>query len=344
MTQRPDPTQDLLLRLSKDGVCVDVGGDDLGLLAVPHAAAVGRPLAELLPDAAPVLAPKIAAARATGRVQLVEVAVGTPPAPRRAALCRIARCGFSETLLILSDVTGEHPAPLPKVASLGLASASIAHEINNPLMVIDSTVFRLQALAKTAPNGEELEALSAKLAEMSGRVGAVVKGMRQFARDVPMPPLVDTDVRAELQMLVDLNQARAAQYDVSLTLGAIEPALSIRCRRDHFAQILFTLLENALDATRAAAERWIRLDARTVPGGVEIAVTDSGPGVPAALRERLMQPFFTTKQAGSGNGLGLTIAQGLLRQHLGSLSLDTESERTRFVVFLPERREASEQR
>ena len=106
-------------------------------------------------------------------------------------------------------------------------------------------------------------------------------------------------------------------------------------RTVEISQVLLILLNNAFDAVSDLSEKWVRLDVFSNSEIVEFAVVDSGKGIPAAVREKMTQPFFTTKEVGQGTGLGLSIATGIAGAHGGLLSVDTESPHTRIVLRLP---------
>jgi C4-dicarboxylate-specific signal transduction histidine kinase len=97
------------------------------------------------------------------------------------------------------------------------------------------------------------------------------------------------------------------------------------------------LLSNAHDAVETLSDRWIDVSVTESEQCVRITVTDSGAGIPHAIRERMLQPFFTTKEVGKGTGLGLSICKGIIDDHHGRLEYDTDSRHTRFVVELPKR-------
>jgi C4-dicarboxylate-specific signal transduction histidine kinase len=99
--------------------------------------------------------------------------------------------------------------------------------------------------------------------------------------------------------------------------------------------VLVNLIANACDAVRNQNERWIRIHLEPKPGGIEITVTDSGPGIKGDIREKIMNPFFTTKLKGKGTGLGLSISKSIIERHHGTLSLSSASKNTQFVIFLP---------
>jgi signal transduction histidine kinase len=98
---------------------------------------------------------------------------------------------------------------------------------------------------------------------------------------------------------------------------------------------LLNLLNNAHDAVEKVPDRWIRISAADLGKDVEIRVADSGPGISPGLRERIFQPFFTTKDVGKGTGLGLSVAKGIIESHAGWLGLNPSPEETCFVIQLP---------
>lgn len=122
---------------------------------------------------------------------------------------------------------------------------------------------------------------------------------------------------------------------VELRISVGKGSAFMECNAVQISQVLVNLLNNAYDAVQGCAERWVHLEAIDRDGIVELAVTDSGPGVPRAVQERLFEPFFTTKEAGRGTGLGLTVSSNIARAHHGELSLDHQSPFTRFRLWLP---------
>ena len=105
------------------------------------------------------------------------------------------------------------------------------------------------------------------------------------------------------------------------------------------SQVLLNLLFNARDAVRDLKDKWVRLEVMNLSDFVEFSVTDSGTGISNAVRERIMQPFFTTKDVGQGTGLGLSISRGIVEAHGGRLYYDEKSQHTRFVFVIPKHRD-----
>jgi C4-dicarboxylate-specific signal transduction histidine kinase len=100
------------------------------------------------------------------------------------------------------------------------------------------------------------------------------------------------------------------------------------------AQVLLNLLSNAYDAVEHEDERWVRITVDAGDVDVQIAVIDSGPGVPEAIAARIMEPFYTTKGIGRGTGLGLSVSEGIAAAHGGRLELVAGARPTRFVLTL----------
>jgi len=107
------------------------------------------------------------------------------------------------------------------------------------------------------------------------------------------------------------------------------------------AQVLLSLLTNASDAVEKLEEKWVRIEARDWGETVDLAVVDSGAGLPEGIQDKVLQPFFTTKAVGKGTGLGSSIVTGTVERHHGTLDVDTEAPNTRFVIRLPKRRHLS---
>ncbi|OGK95333.1 MAG: hypothetical protein A3D33_17765 [Candidatus Rokubacteria bacterium RIFCSPHIGHO2_02_FULL_73_26] len=116
----------------------------------------------------------------------------------------------------------------------------------------------------------------------------------------------------------------------------VEPGLPpVRGHAEQLQQVILNLLTNAIDATPSGG--WVAMTTRALPGGeVEIAVADTGAGIPAADRKRVFEPFFSTKEPGRGTGLGLFITAEIVREHEGRIEVESDEGRgSTFRVVLP---------
>ncbi|MFL5815488.1 MAG: ATP-binding protein [Bdellovibrionia bacterium] len=223
-----------------------------------------------------------------------------------------------------------------KMAALGEMAGGVAHEINNPLAIIcGSTEFIQSMIARKDVDQAKLGQLVDRIHHTAFRIVKIVKALRFFARDGSNAPFERESFQAIINDTLEFCQEKFRSHSVNLQLAPISPELKIDCQAVQISQVLLNLLQNAFDAVQGLETRWIRLEVFEAESEIRIVVTDSGTGIPAELRSKIMLPFFTTKDVGKGTGLGLSISQGIITHHRGSLSVDDTSENTCFVVRLP---------
>ena len=222
-----------------------------------------------------------------------------------------------------------------KMAALGEMSSNIGHEINNPLAAILLRAHRLQRLAAKGVLDLEIVRRVARDVETTvDRIRRIVDALRSFARDAENDPMRPESVAAIVNDTIELCAQRFRQHSIQLVVDPIAPTLYVECRSAQIAQVLLNLLGNAHDAVEAMPERRVRVAAVADDNEVHISVADNGPGVPAELRARIMEPFFTTKEIGKGTGLGLSVSKGIAEAHGGRLVHDDAAAETRFVLTL----------
>jgi C4-dicarboxylate-specific signal transduction histidine kinase len=187
---------------------------------------------------------------------------------------------------------------------------------------------------EAVPSRTVIEAME-KIRSTAARVTKITLGLRKFAREAHSDPVTEALVSEIVDDTLSFCTQRLKQHSVDLRLQPIPANLRIGCRPTEIAQVLLNLLNNAVDAVQELPEKWIELSVQDEGGDLEISVTDSGTGIPERVREKMGQPFFTTKEVGQGTGLGLSISQGIVKAHGGKLTLDSECRNTRFVISLP---------
>jgi two-component system NtrC family sensor kinase len=213
-----------------------------------------------------------------------------------------------------------------KLAGIGRLAAGVAHEINNPLGVI---LGYAKLLRKQSGPGvaEDL----AVIEEETLRAKAIVDGLLDLSR--PLPAGAERiDLRALSEDVVSrLREARLLD-GVAVSVGG---AASAPGHPEKLRQVLVNLVRNAAEAAGAGGRVQVSLAERE--GTAEVAIEDSGPGVPPELRPRLFEPFFTTKPRGTG--LGLAVSRAIARAHGGELAADSaEGGGARFALRLPRAR------
>lgn len=224
-----------------------------------------------------------------------------------------------------------------KMASLGEMASGIAHEINNPLSVIHGRATLLKEMAiKGKPVASEiLIDYATKIQTTAGRIAKIVKGLKLFARN----DVLDQKQRVSLKAIIDdsfeLCQERLRKRDIGLRISDI-PDVELNCHAAQISQVLLNLLSNSIDAIENQKSPWIALEFHpTRDFTMAIRILDSGDPIPESTAEKLMQPFFTTKDVGKGTGLGLSIAKGIAENHGGRLWLDRSHKNTCFVFEIP---------
>jgi DNA-binding response OmpR family regulator len=230
-----------------------------------------------------------------------------------------------------------------KMASLGELVAGVAHEINNPLaFVLSHLDTTRRSLAKAEPDRAHMtqtakdnwdRALS-RLQEMNlglERIRELVVKLRTFSRlDEGERKTVSVRECVE-SLLTILSHKLKDRIQVETHYG--EPD-QLDCYPSLLTQAIMNLVANSIDAIEGPGSIDIRTGA--IESGYQIVVTDTGHGIPSHLRERVMEPFFTTKEVGHGTGLGLSIAYSIVRKHGGTLELtDAVGGGTQAVIRLP---------
>jgi signal transduction histidine kinase len=232
-----------------------------------------------------------------------------------------------------------------KMATLGEIAAGVAHEINNPLHTLTLTSHLLKRLSSGGPLAQGvLQPQLDKIESCVQRMATIVSELKAFSRDSTHDYYKRTPLRDLVYETLDLCHARLRSKDVRVRVSEIAEDWEAECHPSQISQVILNLLNNAFDATVDQAERWIDLDLRDNGNSFDIAVTDSGPGIPKYVARRIMDPFFTTKPPGKGTGLGLSISSNIMIDHGGALLLDQASPHTRFVMTLPKVQEKAEAR
>jgi PAS domain S-box-containing protein len=217
-----------------------------------------------------------------------------------------------------------------KLASLGEMSAGIAHEINNPLAIIEGTA---RVLPKFAHDPDALRAKIAIIENAVHRAAKIVCGLRKFSRTASTSELKVHSLKRIVHEVLTLIDANARRTSTRIEVVADSDA-NIVCNEIEIEQVLVNLINNGIDAVNSQPERWVHLHLREDESRIVLQVTDSGHGIPKKVAEKLFQPFFTTKVVGMGTGLGLSIVKGILDEHGASIRLREAAPNTCFeIVF-----------
>jgi PAS domain S-box-containing protein len=210
-------------------------------------------------------------------------------------------------------------AQVARLTAMGEMSASIAHEVNQPLAaIVANGNAGLRWLANTAPDLDEVRATLKRIVSDGHRAGKVISGVRTlFKKNAQTRAPVDVnDIVSEVLSLVR-GELESRRVTVEAELGLLPPVTADRAQ---LQQVILNLITNALDAMGAISDRprVLRLRSeRCEPGKIMMTVQDSGPGIEKKNIHRIFEPFFTTKA--NGTGMGLAICRSVVESHGGRL-------------------------
>lgn len=221
-----------------------------------------------------------------------------------------------------------------KMASLGEMASGLAHEINNPLAIIQGkvTVVTLMLEEMNFNNPLVIKEIN-KIKLTAERIEKIVKSLGNFSRASQSDPFEPTSLPKIIQETFDLCSEKLKADGIKVIINTI-PKIYITCRPSQISQILINLLSNSVDAILELNQKWIELSFLIEGNTLSIILTDSGDGIPQALTDKIMDPFFTTKEARKGTGLGLSISKSIAEAHGGSLWFDKTHSHTRFILDL----------
>ncbi len=227
----------------------------------------------------------------------------------------------------------EHLLQSGKWAMVGKLAASVAHSIRNPLTSVKLRLFSMErTLMLTRPQKEDFEVISEEIRH----IDAIVRNFLEFSRPpkLKMQKVSPSDV---VDMALVLLRYRLESYGVEVKLVRQGRLPEIWGDPDQLKEVLANLLVNACEMMVNGGEITIQEETRTVnPLGkaVVLRVRDNGPGVPDSVRDKIFQPFFSTKE--EGTGLGLSIAYRIIEEHGGRLELEAgDNQGASFLIALP---------
>ncbi|MFZ5440584.1 MAG: sensor histidine kinase [Myxococcota bacterium] len=302
------------------------------LLGVEQRDALGKELSSLVRlDGAPGASPSprpvdLTATRLDGTSFPCEGLIAALPDGRSAVFLRdVSERKQMEARLMMSD----------RLETMGRMVAGVAHEINNPLAYITSNLnFLVSALREAPPPVEEMADVLKETVDGARRINSIVQDLRVFSRSGEFESVGPVDLEAMLESVFGIAHHRLKESKATLKreYAKVGAVWGIESR---LAQVFLNLVVNAAQAVEGASEREIVVSTYRDRDRVFVTVRDSGPGIPDAARKKLFSPFFTTKPAGQGTGLGLYISQSIISGLRGELRLAPSERGTCFEVMLP---------
>ncbi len=238
------------------------------------------------------------------------------------------------TIIVFEDTTEkislqQQLVTSEKLASVGLLSAGVAHEINTPLTGISSYVQMLQKKLADSPHAPILD----KIEVQTDRVAKIVKSLLNFARNPSETVFYQVDLREIIQGIISLIDYKLKNLNIKLEidLGSLSP---IWAQGEQLQQVFINIILNAIDAMPDGGTLGIQLTQDRNIAFVKIR--DTGTGISRQHLPHIFDPFFTTKGIGKGTGLGLSISYAIIKDHGGHITVESETGvGTRFTISVP---------
>ncbi|MEE9389999.1 MAG: ATP-binding protein, partial [Candidatus Aminicenantaceae bacterium] len=238
------------------------------------------------------------------------------------------------TVIVFEDITEkislqQQLLTSEKLASIGLLSAGVAHEINTPLTGISGYVQILQKKFTNSHHSQILEKIEAQ----TERVAKIIKNLLNFARNPSDSSFHSVDLKENLQEIISLIDYKLKAMNINLELN-LRPVRPILAQRERLQQVFINIILNAIDVMPEGGTLKIELSEENKE--VIVKIEDTGTGISNQHLPHIFDPFFTTKGIGKGTGLGLSISYAIIKEHEGHITVKSERKKgSLFAIHIP---------
>jgi signal transduction histidine kinase len=256
--------------------------------------------------------------------------------------------GQKGKVIIIQDVTAEKEAikenenmqkqvfHSTKLASLGELAAGVAHEINNPLMILFGNIEMLDEhlSAKDVHDDFTASTIERQLESVS-RITNIVEGLRTYSRK-DSNITTSVNINLAIESCVNLIRSIYTKQGIKININYKNPSPYTFGSFSKLQQVIMNLLANAKDAIRNTKEPEINISTYTINDKAIILFEDNGEGIDSSIKDKIFDSFFTTKDVGKGTGLGLSISYAIIESMNGQISVQsTKDEGASFTITLP---------
>lgn len=238
------------------------------------------------------------------------------------------------TIIVFEDITEkmhlqQQLVTSEKLASIGLLSAGVAHEINTPLTGISSYI---QLLQKKITDSHYAQILG-KIEAQTERVSKIIKNLLNFARNPSESAFHKVSIVDSLQEIISLIDYKLKAMNIKLEMDAA-PVKLIWAQNERLQQVFINIILNALDAMPKGGT--LKIGIFEEENDVVVKIADTGTGIKKQHLPHIFDPFFTTKGIGKGTGLGLSMSYAIIKEHEGHIAVESEAGKgTCFTIFIP---------
>lgn len=222
-----------------------------------------------------------------------------------------------------------------RLATMGEMASGVAHEINNPLVIILGNLdYALSELSKRLPSEDRsLGRISASM-KAAERISGIVRSLRTYSSNDEYDWSQQFELAGVIDGIVNLCQSRFLDQGVSLNISEV-PKVSLIGNQSAMLQGLVNLLNNAFAFALNSKRKEVSINMTFDGSLLRLAILDNGTGVPEEIKEKIFEPFFTTKDIGHGVGLSLTVSRNIFNKFGGNLVLKSPRAPTEFEITLP---------
>ena len=211
-----------------------------------------------------------------------------------------------------------------KLESIGRLAAGLAHEVKNPLAVIQLGVDYLTSTMKAEASRDAVETIQ-EMADAVQRADTVIKGLLNFSRSEKLA-LVPMDLNSVIEESLVLVRHEFTKHNISLEKNLAGGLPQVGLDQGKVKQVFINMFMNAIQAMGSDGSLTVKTSVRPADKSVGVQIEDTGSGIPEDKLDKLFEPFFTTKPVGSGTGLGLSVSKNIIELHGGTIKIENRTD------------------